>query len=128
MLIIRIIRRLNKVPLAGSNRLTKKVSASFMRSTNWIRWIAVLTLALFSARAQTPQAGVPSAEAQAQAGAPANLSPSAAEVIRLATSGVGDEVVLAYIQNSQAPFNLSADHVLYLKDIGLSPQVTSAML
>jgi len=37
-------------------------------------------------------------------------------------------VVLAYIQNSQVPFSLSADNVLYLKDVGLSPQVTSAML
>ncbi len=41
---------------------------------------------------------------------------------------MGDDVVLAYIQNSQAQFNLSADDVLYLKDIGLSAQVTSAML
>ena len=49
-------------------------------------------------------------------------------MVRLAGSGVGDDVVLAYIQNSQAPFNLSADNVLYLKDVGLSPQVTSAML
>ena len=49
-------------------------------------------------------------------------------MVRLATSGVGDDVVLAYIKNSQAPFNLSADDVLYLKDIGLSPEVTSAML
>jgi hypothetical protein len=46
----------------------------------------------------------------------------------LASSGVGDDVVLAYIQNCQAPFNLSADNVLYLKDVGLSPQLTSAML
>ena len=59
---------------------------------------------------------------------PVNLSPGAAEVVRLAGSGVGDDVVLAYIQNSQAPFYLSADAVLYLKDVGLSPQVTSAML
>ena len=49
-------------------------------------------------------------------------------MVRLAGSGVGDDVVLAYIQNSQAPFSLSADDVLYLKDVGLSPQVTSAML
>jgi hypothetical protein len=65
---------------------------------------------------------------QAQAAPPVNLSPGAAEVVRLASSGVGDDVVLAYIQNSQAPFTLSADGVLYLKDVGLSPQVTSAML
>jgi hypothetical protein len=59
---------------------------------------------------------------------PANISPGAAEVIRLAESGVGDEVVLAYIQNSQAAFNLGADDVLYLRDVGLSSAVITAML
>jgi hypothetical protein len=78
--------------------------------------------------AQTPPAPVAAAPRQAQAAIPASLSPGAAEVVRLATSGVGDEVVLAYIKNSQAAFNLSAEDVLYLKDIGLSSEVTSAML
>ena len=56
------------------------------------------------------------------------LSPGVAEVIRLAQSGVGEEVVLAYIQNSSEPFNLNADQILYLKDLGISSQVTTAML
>ena len=37
-------------------------------------------------------------------------------------------MVLAYVQNSQAPFNLSADHVLYLKDVGVPSPVVAAML
>ena len=99
-----------------------------MKTKHLIKWIAVFALALSAAQAQTPPAAASSAEAQAQPSVPVNLSPGAAEVIRLATSGVGDDVVLAFIQNSQAPFNLSADDVLYLKDVGLSSQVTSAML
>jgi hypothetical protein len=97
---------------------------------NMIRFglVAALGFPLVAGYAQTPGAPVPGTPEQPQAAVPANLSPGAAEVIRLATSGVGDEVVLAYIQNSQAPFNLSADNVLYLKDLGLSAQVTSAML
>jgi hypothetical protein len=95
-----------------------------------IRVGLVVTLAfpLVAGYSQTPGTQVPGAPGQPQAAVPANLSPGAAEVVRLATSGVGDDVVLAYIQNSQAPFSLSADNVLYLKDLGLSPQVTSAML
>ena len=99
-----------------------------MKNTNWVGLLTLLTFSLLSGYGQTPAAAAPGAPDQAQTAAPVNLSPGAAEVVRLAGSGVGDDVVLAYIQNSQAPFNLSADDVLYLKDVGLSPQVTSAML
>jgi hypothetical protein len=99
-----------------------------MKNTKWVGLVAALAFSLLSGYGQTPQAAVPGAPAQSQAAAPANLSPGAAEVIRLAGSGLSDDVVLAYIQNSQAPFNLSADDILYLKDLGLSPQVTAAML
>jgi hypothetical protein len=99
-----------------------------MKNIKWVGLVTVLSFPLLSGYGQTPEAAAPGAPGQAQAAAPVNLSPAATEVVRLAGSGVGDDVVLAYIQNSQAPFSLSADAVLYLKDIGLSPQVTSAML
>jgi len=106
----------------------KKATGHIMKNTKWVGLAAALAFPLLSGYGQAPEAPVPGAPAQAQAAVPVNLSPGAAEVVRLAGSGVGDDVVVAYIQNSQAPFNLSADDVLYLKDIGLSPQVTSAML
>ena len=96
-----------------------------MKTTKWFALVAGLAVTVSSGYAQTPEA---TASGQAQATVPSTLSPGAAEVVRMATSGVGDDVVLAYIQNSQAPFNLSANDVLYLKDVGLSPQVTSAMI
>ena len=96
-----------------------------MKTTKWFALVAGLAVTVLSGYAQTPEA---TASGQAQATVPSTLSPGAAEVVRMATSGVGDDVVLAYIQNSQAPFNLSANDVLYLKDVGLSPQVTSAMI
>ena len=101
----------------------KNAGSQLMKNMKWIGLVASLALPLLSGYAQAP--GAPE---QAQAAVPVDLSPGAAEVVRLASSGVGDDVVLAYIQNSQAPFSLSADNVLYLKDVGLSPQVTSAML
>ncbi len=67
--------------------------------------------------------------AQAPGTAPApQVSPAAAEVVKLASSGVGDDVVVAYIRNSQSAFDLNADQLLYLKDVGLSQQVITAML
>jgi len=99
-----------------------------MKNAKWVGLVTVLAFPLLSACGQTPEAAIPAAPGQAQAAVGADLSPGAVEVVRLAGSRVGDDVVLAYIQNSQAPFNLTADNVLYLKDVGLPPQVTSAML
>ena len=56
-----------------------------------------------------------------------SLSPAAADVVKMA-QGVSDDVVLAYIQNSPAPFNLSADNLIYLQDVGLSSVVVTAMI
>jgi hypothetical protein len=86
-----------------------------MKSTKWLALMAAATIPLLSGYAQTP------------AGA-ANISPNAAEVVKLAGSGVGDDVVLAYVQNAQAPFDLTADNVLYLRDVGVSQPVITAML
>ena len=78
--------------------------------------MAAVTIPLLSGYTQVPAAG------------PANVSPAAAEVVKLASSGVGDDVVLAYVQNTQAPFDLTADNVLYLRDLGVSQPVITAML
>jgi len=99
-----------------------------MRTTKWFGLVAVVAIPALAGFAQTPEAATPGAPDKPEAAVPANLSPGAAEVVKLATSGVGDDVVLAYIKNSQALFNLSANDVLYLKDIGLSAEITSAML
>jgi hypothetical protein len=67
-------------------------------------------------------------QAEGPVAAPNNISPGAAEVIRLASSGVAEDVIVAYVNNSQAPFGLTADQVVYLKDLGVSPQVVTAMI
>ena len=83
----------------------------------WMGLLAAMTLSLQSLLAQAP----PPPEGEATVAAPApgkpenapsvpvNISPTTAEVIKLAESGLGDEVVMAYITNSQTAFNLSGD-------------------
>src|SRR5579859_5670308 len=52
-----------------------------------------------------------------------------AEIIKLANSGVEQGVMMAYITNSISAFNLSAEEIIYLKDIGVpDPMVTAMML
>ena len=88
----------------------------FMKNTKWIALIVAVALPLVSGYAQAPAAGA------------ASISPNAAEVVKLAGSGVGEDVVLAYVQNAQSLFNLSADDVLYLRDVGVTQPVITAML
>src|SRR3989442_15353653 len=101
-----------------------------MKTTRWLGLVAAMAYPLLSGYAQAPVAQVPNGPEQAQTtGSVApDISPSVAEVVRLAESGVGEDVILAFIQNSKSTYNLSADDVLYLKDVGLTSPVITAML
>ena len=57
-----------------------------------------------------------------------HFSDDAAEIIKLAQSGVGDAVVLAFIEGSAKRYELGAEEIVYLNDIGISPAVIAAML
>ena len=51
-----------------------------------------------------------------------------AEVVDLAQSQTGDAVLLEFIKKSTTPFELNADQIIYLKDIGISEQVLAALV
>jgi hypothetical protein len=57
-----------------------------------------------------------------------NIPPKASDVVKLFKSGVGEDVILAYVQHTKSTFNLSADDILALKNDGISPKVLSAMI
>jgi len=59
---------------------------------------------------------------------PAHLGPAAAEVMKLSNARVGEDVIQAYVKNCQAPFHLSADGILRLKEAGVTSPVIAAML
>ena len=50
------------------------------------------------------------------------------DVIRLAESGTDEGVLQAYVVNSPHTFNLSADEIIYLNDIGVPSSVVTAMI
>ncbi len=56
------------------------------------------------------------------------LDPSAAELVRLAQSGVDEKVMLAYVNNSGRAFNLGSDQIIYLNDVGVPGSVVTAMI
>lgn len=59
---------------------------------------------------------------------PANLSPGLSEIVKLAQSGVSEQVLLAYVEKSNQAFNPSVDEIVYLKDIGISDSVVALMV
>lgn len=59
---------------------------------------------------------------------PMKLSPAAQELVKLHESMVGESVMLTFVDNSAYSFNLTADQIVYLQDIGVSEEVLSAMI
>jgi hypothetical protein len=56
------------------------------------------------------------------------LPPEVAEVMKLSRAGVGEDVMLSYIQKSPADYMLSASQIVYLRDLGVSDSVIKAMV
>lgn len=61
---------------------------------------------------------------------PSDIDPNSplAQIINLAQSGVSENVLVSYAGNSATPFNLTADQIIYLKDIGVPDSVVQAMI
>jgi hypothetical protein len=55
------------------------------------------------------------------------LSPWAKEIVKLAQSGIDENVMIAFIDNA-GMFKLEADQIIYLSDIGVSANTINAML
>jgi len=72
----------------------------------------------------------PARKLSAEIEVPANLepSPATAEIIKLANAGVDESVMLSFISNSLGTFNLRAEEIIYLNDIGVPSGVVTAMI
>lgn len=100
-----------------------------MKQQKWLNLILALGLPCTAALAQpaaSPDSNLP--PGQPVSPPPVALPSGAAEVVRLSESGTSEDVILSYIHDANSRFNLSADQILYLRDIGCSSAVISAML
>ena len=57
-----------------------------------------------------------------------DVSPALAELLHLADSSADETVMLAFVTNSSGPFELGADEIIYLRDIGVPSAVITAIL
>ncbi len=60
--------------------------------------------------------------------AAANVSAPIAEIARLHQSGLDESVVKAFVERSTNALSPTADELIFLKDIGVSPRVITAMI
>lgn len=56
------------------------------------------------------------------------LSPAAQELVKMANSGVDEKVMQAFVEKSTSTFNLSADDIIYLNDLGVPSTVVTSMM
>src|ERR1700739_2552145 len=60
--------------------------------------------------------------------APVHLDYATREVPKLPQAKVNDDTIVAYVNSSGNLFNLNADQIIYLKQLGASDAVIKAML
>lgn len=56
------------------------------------------------------------------------LSPGVEDILKLSRAKIGEGVIIAFIQNSDRHYNLSADEIIYLRQAGVTDRVVAAML
>jgi hypothetical protein len=91
-----------------------------LRSLLWASGLALLPCALLNAT-PAPPAGNASPAAEF-------VSPSLAETIRMIRAGVEDTVLHTFVQKSAGTLNLGADQIVFLRDLGASPELLDAMM
>lgn len=68
------------------------------------------------------------AESKSETPAPKKLSDSLDELVKLAERGLGDELLMAWVNKSPEPFKISPDEIVYLSDLGISEPVIKALI
>jgi hypothetical protein len=56
------------------------------------------------------------------------LPPGVQDVVKLSQAGISDDIILSQIKNSQATYNLTADQIISLKNLGVSQAVIKALI
>jgi hypothetical protein len=107
------------------------LSIRFLLSSAILAW-ALMSDSLPSSRAQDGAALVSTVPASAPAAStlPPDIDPNSplAQVVSLAQAGVEQSVILNYINNSTGLFNLNADQIIYLNDLGVPSEIINDMM
>lgn len=102
-----------------------------MKTLFYTKTLIALALAVAAAAAAVSQAQEqPIPPPSADSALPANIVPGSplADVVKMVQAGVDAGTINSYILNSQSPFNLDADKIIFLKDMGVPSDLVNAMM
>jgi len=118
--------------------MKKLISLKFILSSATLACVLIGSLSAQNSNAQTQPVPSPNTDLISTSAnndpttdaLPPDIDPNGAlaQVIRLLQAGVEQSVILTYISNSASPFNLSADDIIYLNDLGAPPEIANAMM
>jgi len=124
------VDHLNKRVLIWSKSSDDSLNENLMNTLKWVATLMALSVPFLGIRAQTPDSSPPPPEnGTAPSVSPVpSISTAASDVVRMAEAGTSEDVLVAYVKNSNSRYDLSADQILYLRDVGLTSPVITAML
>ena len=118
--------------------MKKTISLKFVLGSAILMCVLIGDHSVQNSNAQTqpvPQPGTDLISASASSASTANTLPPdidpnspLAQVISLVQAGVEQSVILNYINNSTGLFNLNADQIIYLNDLGVPAELINAMM
>jgi hypothetical protein len=113
------------------------ISIKFLFSSAILAWALMGEHAVQSSNAQPQPAPQPNTDlissfpdnAPTAGALPPDIDPNSplAQVVQLVQAGVEQSVILSYIGNSMNPFDLTADQIIYLNDLGVPSEIINAM-
>jgi len=102
-----------------------------MKSLFYTKTLIALAVAVAATTSGVNRAqGQPAPPASAEAALPAGIVPGSplADVVKMLQAGVDANTIRGYILNCQNPFNLDADKIVSLKDMGATSDLINAMM
>ena len=102
-----------------------------MKPLFFTKTLVALAVAVAAAAAAVSQAQEqPIPPPAADNAVPANIQPGTplADVVKMVQAGVEASTIQSYVANSQSAFNLDADKIIFLKDMGVPSDLINAMM
>lgn len=95
-----------------------------------VLWLALALLPAAIAQTSPPSSVPAPANPATPATLPTDINPLSplGQVIRMLQSGVAESIILTYVTNATAPFDLTTDDVIYLNDLGAPTEIVTAMI
>jgi len=92
--------------------------------------VATATIALvsFTTAVATQESSTPNTTSGAPATERVYLSSGAEDVLKLSRAKINDDITVAFIQNGNRDYNLTANDIVYLRKEGVSDRILTAML